>query len=129
MNKPSIPTPSLTRPLARLFAVVALALPLAVLAQGSRIDARQAEQDRRIEQGVQSGSLTAQEAARLEQGQAAVQRAENRALADGTVTRRERAHIENMQDRQSERIYRQKHDRQHDYNHNGRVDRPRRAVR
>lgn len=126
------PTPSplrLARPLARLFAAVALALPLTALAQGSRIDARQAEQDRRIDQGVQSGSLTAQEAARLEQGQAAVQRAENRALADGTVTRRERAHIENLQDRQSERIYRQKHDRQHDYNHNGRVNRPRRAAR
>ena len=35
-----------------------------------------------------------------------------------------RKRIANAQDNQSKRIYRQKHDRQHDYNHDGRVDRP-----
>ena len=65
------------------------------------------------------------EAARMEAGQARVQGMENRAQADGTVTGRERARIEHAQDVQSARIHRQKHDRQHDLNHNGRVDRRR----
>jgi hypothetical protein len=50
---------------------------------------------------------------------------ENRAKAVGVVTRAERARLHQAQDAQSARIYRQKHDRQHDYNHNGRVDRRR----
>lgn len=95
------------------------------MAQGSaRIDERQARQDARIDQGVASGQLTQREAARMEAGQARVQGMENRALSDGTVTRRERARIEHAQDVQSARIHRQKHDRQHDFNHNGRIDRP-----
>jgi len=96
------------------------------MAQGSaRIDERQARQDARIDQGVASGQLTQREAARMEAGQARVQGMENRALSDGTVTGRERARIEHAQDVQSARIHRQKHDRQHDVNHNGRVDRRR----
>jgi hypothetical protein len=51
---------------------------------------------------------------------------ESRAKADGVVTRGERARLHQAQDVQSRRIYNQKHDRQHDFNHNGRVDRPHR---
>ena len=77
-----------------------------------RIDQRQENQERRIEQGVQSGQLNQREAARLEKGQARVQTMENRAAADGKVTAKERARIERAQDKQSRRIYREKHDKQ-----------------
>lgn len=105
----------------------ALVMPFAASAETdstSRIDQRQAKQEQRIDRGVQSGALTEREAARLEKGQTHVDNMENKALADGKVTARERARIENAQDRQSRRIHHQKHDRQHDLNHNGRVDRP-----
>jgi hypothetical protein len=93
--------------------VAALALPALAQTQSTpRIDARQANQDRRIDQGEKSGALNAKEAARLEKGQARVQKMENRAAADGKVTARERARIEHAQDKQSRRIYREKHDKQ-----------------
>ena len=107
---------------------VVLALPVLAFAQANtpRVDQREANQERRIEQGEASGSLTRREANRLERGQQHVENMENRAKADGVVTRQERAQLHRAQDRQSNRIYAQKHDRQHDYNHDGRVDRPRR---
>lgn len=107
---------------------IALALPVFAFAQANtpRVDQRQANQEQRIDQGVASGSLTQREANRLERGQGRVDAMENQAKSDGVVTRHERAQLHRAQDRQSERIYAQKHDRQHDYNHNGRVDRPRR---
>jgi uncharacterized membrane protein YebE (DUF533 family) len=105
--------------------VTALCLPaLAQTTSTPRIDQRQANQQKRIDQGVQSGALTQQEAARLQHGQEHVQNLENKATADGKVTAKERARIEHAQDVQSQRVYRQKHDRQHDLNHDGRMDRP-----
>lgn len=91
-----------------------------------RVDARQQAQDRRIDHGVASGALTTREAARLERGQTGIERMERRALADGTVTHRERARLHHAQDTQGARIFRQKHDRQHDFDRDGGVDRPRR---
>lgn len=76
------------------------------------VNARQENQDARIDQGVASGELTAREAARLNAEQAHVQRVENRAKADGIVTARERARLEREQNQASRRIYRNKHDRQ-----------------
>lgn len=107
---------------------VSLALPLLALAQTNtpNIDQRQANQEARIQQGVNSGSLTPREAARLERGQGRVDRMEGRAKADGVVTDRERARIQHAENRQSREINREKHDRQHDYNHDGRKDRPHR---
>ncbi len=78
-----------------------------------RIDQRQANQERRIEAGEESGQLNQKEAARLEKGQARVQKMENKAVADSKVTAKERRRIEKAQDRESRRIYREKHDRQH----------------
>ena len=107
--------------------IIALAaiLPSLAFAHVStpRVDQRQMNQERRINQGVASGSLTRYEANRLGRGQQHVANMESRAKADGVVTRQERAYLHHVQDRQSERIYAQKHDRQHDYNHNGWVDR------
>ncbi|HJV92659.1 MAG TPA: hypothetical protein VJ572_04235 [Azonexus sp.] len=112
----------------KMLAAVALSLPVLAFAQANtpRVDQRQANQEQRIDQGVASGSLTQREANRLERGQQRVDNMENRAKADGVVTRQERVRLHQAQDVQSRRIYAQKHDAQHDYNHNGRVDRPRR---
>ena len=95
--------------------IAASALPGVALAQTTstpRIDQRQAEQQKRIDQGVKSGELTKREAARLEKGQAHVQNMENKAMADGKMTKKESARIEKAQDNQSKKIYREKHDRQ-----------------
>lgn len=110
---------------------LALAAPLAAFAQSTatpRFDQRQANQEQRIQQGVQSGSLTPREAVRLENGQDRLQTKEDKAKADGVVTRQERALLQHAENKQSARVYKQKHDRQHDSNHNGKVDRPYRSY-
>ena len=86
------------------------------------IDARQAHQEQRIEQGLQSGRLTAAEAARLQKGETFIDHAQAQARADGTVTRQERHRLDKMTDRESVAIRRQKHDRQQDRNHDGQPD-------
>ena len=93
-------------------AFAAFTLPALSQTSTPRIDQRQANQEQRIEQGEKSGALTQREAARLDKGQARVQKMENKALADGKVTAKERARIEKAQDRQSRKIYREKHDQQ-----------------
>ena len=96
-------------------AAVIAAFAFPVFAQTTstpRIDQRQANQERRIEAGEKSGQLNQREAARLEKGQARVQKMEDKATADGKVTAKERARIEKAQDKQSRRIYREKHDKQ-----------------
>ncbi|MBL8491990.1 MAG: hypothetical protein JNM82_14510 [Rhodocyclaceae bacterium] len=113
-----------------LLATLLASFSLSALAQATgadtpRIDQRQARQEKRIQQGVQSGSLTPREAARLERGQDRVQALEDKAKADGTVTAKERARLHKAEDRQNRRIHREKHDRQHDFNRDGRPDRPR----
>jgi len=98
-----------------LVAAVACAFALPAWAQTDstkRIDRREANQERRIEQGEKSGALTPREAARLEKGQARVDKMEAKATADGKVTAKERRQIEKAQDRESRRIYREKHDKQ-----------------
>ena len=90
-----------------------------------RIEQREATQQKRIEQGEKSGALTAREAARLERGQAHVEKMEHRAAADGKITGKEAGRIEHAQNVQSRKIHREKHDRQHDFNHDGKKDRAR----
>ena len=96
-------------------AVVAtlVALPAAAQTATPRVDQRQANQERRIQQGVQSGALTPAEAARLEKGQDRVENLEAKAKADGKVTKAEKARLHAAQDKQSRRIAKQKHDKQH----------------
>ena len=109
---------------------VALAQPATPAVPGNpvatpRVEAREAAQDKRIQQGVASGQLTQREAARLQGEQAHIDRAEQKAKADGKVTPQERARLDRMQDHASRDIAREKHDRQHDLNHDGRKDQPR----
>jgi hypothetical protein len=94
-------------------AVAAFALPAFAQTQSTpRVDQRQSNQERRIDQGEKSGALNQKEAARLEKGQARVQKMENKAVADGKVTAKERARLEKAQDKQSRRIHKEKHDKQ-----------------
>ncbi len=98
--------------LAATVTALAFALPAAAQVNTPRVDQREANQERRIEQGVRSGELTPREAARLERGQRKVERLEAQAKADGVVTRRERQALHHVQDNQGRRIFRQKHDAQ-----------------
>ena len=107
-------------------AIPALAQTAAPTAPLTRIEQREANQQERIEQGEKSGALTPREAARLERGQARVEKMEQKAGADGKISGREARRIEHAQDVQSRKIYREKHDRQHDFNHDGKKDLPNR---
>jgi len=73
---------------------------------------RNVNQQKRIEQGVQSGQLTNREVGKLERGQAKVARSEGRAAADGHVGPREQRNIQRRENNQSRRIYNEKHDEQ-----------------
>lgn len=77
-----------------------------------RVDARQAHQEKRIDRGVASGQLNEKEAHRLEKQQVHVDKVEEKAKADGTVTKAERRHMNRAQNRTSGNIYQQKHDAQ-----------------
>jgi hypothetical protein len=73
---------------------------------------RNVNQESRIEQGVKSGQLTNREVGKLENGQSKVDRAEARAGANGHVGKREQQNVQNAENQQSKRIYKQKHDKQ-----------------
>lgn len=108
-----------------MFALATLASTAAFAQTGTpAFDQRQANQERRIDQGVASGQLTEREAARLDKGQDHLQRVEDRVKADGVVTNKERARLQHAENVQSRHIARQKHDRQRDLNHDGVRDRP-----
>ena len=74
---------------------------------------RNINQQNRIEQGVQSGSLTTREAGRLERGEAHDSRLQARAGADGQVSAKEQRRVQKSEKRESQRIRREKHDAQH----------------
>jgi hypothetical protein len=70
---------------------------------------RNINQEKRIDQGLESGTLTTEEAARLERGQAKSGRAEYRAGRDGHVGAAEQRRIHAKEKHQSHKIYRKKH--------------------
>lgn len=74
---------------------------------------RNINQQQRIEQGIQSGALTNHEVGKLERGQARANRKEARAGADGWVGANEQRRIQTAENRQSRRVFREKHDGQH----------------
>jgi hypothetical protein len=97
-------------------AFAAVIVPSLAFAQTNTpvIDRREQRQENRIGAGTADGSLTSREAMRLNRGQVRVDNMENRAAADGRVTLRERARIQHQENVQSRRIYRQRHDGQHE---------------
>ena len=94
-------------------ASVALASFISVsTVQAGEIVDRERRQQERIAQGVQSGELTAKETQRLEKQQGKIEADREKALADGKMTKQERAKLRAEQKRASYHIYRQKHDAQ-----------------
>jgi hypothetical protein len=84
-------------------------LPAQAGTYAPRIDAREAYQQARIQQGVNSGQITPREYYRLERQQARIRAAEARMKADGRLTRRERARLHQMLNNSSRSIYYAKH--------------------
>jgi hypothetical protein len=84
-------------------------LPALAQSNSPWIDQREAYQQRRIDQGVNSGRVTPQEYNRLENRQARIQNAEARMKSDGRYTCAERARTRHLLDRGSRQIYRDKH--------------------
>lgn len=76
-----------------------------------RVAHRHAAQHHRIREGVRNGRLTPGEARRLRHGERRIHRTERRMKADGSVSRRDRVRLDRLQDRESRRIYRLKHNR------------------
>ncbi len=91
-------------------------------------DAREANQQHRIQDGRHDGSLTRNEYNRLEHSQRHIEQYERRAERDGRIDPRERATLDRMLDRQDRQIYQQRHDGQtasghgNQWNHDGRGD-------
>lgn len=84
---------------------------LFITAANAQTNVRQENQEKRTENGVQSGELTSREQKRIEHQQANVQRLENKAKKDGVVTNKEQARINAAQNRASRNIARKKHNR------------------
>jgi hypothetical protein len=91
-----------------------MAMALVVPAFGqSTIKGRERNQAQRIHQGVQSGSLTKPEAARLKQQQRDIRQDVRQDRRDGGgLSPREKAQITHEQNQASRRIAKQKHDGQ-----------------
>ena len=98
-------------------AMFGLAIGSSALAQapgsstGAGIDAREANQQRRIEQGVKSGSLTPGETRRLERREMSIQQQENRMRArdGGQLTQHDRNVLNRRLDKTSGAIFNKKH--------------------
>ena len=102
-----------SRNINRLESNAAKGNPNSATAQRMQADAqRNINQQQRIEQGVKSSQLTNREVGKLENGQARVDRSEARAGANGRVGKREQQNIQNAENQQSRRVYKQKHDKQ-----------------
>jgi hypothetical protein len=84
--------------------------PLSASSQRAQADTqRNIDQQRRIANGVENGSLANHEAAGLERGQSHVDRREARAGADGHVGAAEQRNIARADNRQSARVWNKKH--------------------
>lgn len=96
-------------------AVVALVgiLGFGAVSEAGTINRREHRQRARITDGARSGELTRREARRLHAGERHIQREERRyRRSDGQLSRWERRDLQRDLNRQSRRIYRQKHDEQ-----------------
>lgn len=92
-----------------VFALVAARPVLAGEVQ-QRVDS----QEKRIDQGVDSGQLTPKEAGTLESKEAQIEKNRETALSDGKMTREERRKLNRQENRQSRRIKHKKHNARKD---------------
>lgn len=101
---------SLAIALLSAFGASAIAQTPATAPTTPRVDTRQDNQARRIDQGQANGQLTARESRRLEREQAGIARAEEKFKSDGSVTAQERRRLHQLQSGASKDIRHQKHD-------------------
>ena len=98
---------------AALSGIIAALLCGGAFAQNAANDVqRNVNQQQRIENGLQDGSLNTREAARLEKGEARIERMEANSLRDGKVSPQEQRRITEAQNRESKAIYNERHDAQ-----------------
>jgi len=79
-----------------------------------KIQQRKENQQKRIAQGVKSGSLTPRETARIEHGESKLNKEvrHDRKVNGGNLTNKEKAQVNHQQNKLSKEIYNQKHDGQ-----------------
>jgi hypothetical protein len=82
-----------------------------MFAQGT-VNQRERQQQKRIADGVHDGELTQNEVKRLEKKQAKIHSAEVKARVDGEFASKERAKLQEKQNKASQEIYKEKHDEQ-----------------
>ena len=99
---------------ARIVTVFALGLGLSggfAFANDRRIDRRQANQQHRIAEGIENGTLSPGETARLERQEARINQLEAKMRRDGDgLSPKERAELNRLLNTESHRIYAAKHD-------------------
>jgi Spy/CpxP family protein refolding chaperone len=100
--------------LARLATIVSLGLSLSSApALAQNINKREARQQHRIAQGIENGTLTPKETARLERQEARINELEAKdRKSGGGLSPEERTELNRLLNSESHRIYVQKHDRQ-----------------
>ncbi len=76
-----------------------------------RVDQRQVNQSKRIEQGIANGRLNARETNIVQAQQNNISTHETRVKSDGIVTKRERINLHRHQNRANRTIKRAKHNR------------------
>jgi uncharacterized protein HemX len=99
-----------------LTAALVLTTSAAAFAQsGSTIYQRKDNQQDRISQGVRNGQLTPRETTHLERQESRINREEHymRSQNHGRLTRQDRRILSRQQNRESHRIYRDKHNYRH----------------
>ncbi len=92
-----------------LLTAITLTMAGVAMAGTPNLDKREANQQKRIDQGVASGQLTAKETNNLDKREAKLAANETAAKADGKVTRAERLKLQREANRDSRAIYRKKH--------------------
>ena len=99
-----------------LVKMVVVVSALSSLALAAEVDRREARQQGRIAEGVESGQLTPGETARIEHQEARIQNEikTDRAANGGVLTPAERRSINRQQNRESRRIYAAKHNARHE---------------
>jgi hypothetical protein len=99
----------------RIFLAALLTFSSAALAQ-NKVDDRMENQQQRIGEGVENGSLTPHETAHLEHQEAHLQNkvAAERAANGGHLTAAERQQVNQRQNHLSNEIYNKKHNARHE---------------
>lgn len=98
-----------------MFRTILVVTTLSSLAMAAEVDRREARQQGRIAEGVESGQLTPGETARLEKQETRIDNEikADRAANGGVLTPAERRSINRQQNRESRRIYAAKHNARH----------------